>query len=122
MTTRRSRPARTAGSYLLLTVLALVFVAPIAYLVIGSFKPSSEVIDGVGGFVPRDLSLDNYTGMLGRFSSSATGYFADFFLTSLLVTTGVVLLGLLVNSIAAYSLARLRWVGLDAVMLGVATL
>ncbi|PYF96321.1 carbohydrate ABC transporter membrane protein 2, CUT1 family [Georgenia satyanarayanai] len=122
MTTHRSRPARTAGSYLVLTVLALVFVAPIAYLVIGSFKPSSEVIDGVGGFVPRDLSLDNYTGMLGRFSSPATGYFADFFLTSLLVTTGVVLLGLLVNSMAAYSLARLRWGGRDAVMLGVVAL
>ncbi|WP_324651353.1 carbohydrate ABC transporter permease [Georgenia sp. H159] len=120
--TKPPRPARAVGSYVVLTVLSLVFVAPIAYLVIGSFKPSSEVIDGVGSFVPRDLSLDNYTGMLGRFSSPATGYFHDFFLTSLLVTSAVVLVGLLVNSMAAYSLARLRWGGRDAVLLGVVAL
>ncbi len=122
MTTRVSRPARKLGSYVVLTVLSLVFVAPIAYLVIGSFKPSSEVIDGIGSFVPRELSLDNYTGMLGRFSSPATGHFHDFFLTSLLVTSAVVLVGLLVNSMAAYSLARLRWGGRDAILLGVIAL
>jgi multiple sugar transport system permease protein len=113
---------RIVATYLALTLLALVFVAPVAYLVIGSLKPSSEVIDGLGGFVPKDASLANYTGMLSRFDSSATGYFRDFYLTSLLVTTVVVAGGLLVNSMAAYALARLRWRGRDAALLTVVAL
>jgi multiple sugar transport system permease protein len=113
---------RTALAYLALTALAIVFVAPVAYLVIGSLKPSADVIDGLGGFVPRDASLDNYSGMLGRFDSAATGYFGDFYLTSLLVTSVVVAGGLLVNSMAAYALARLRWRGRDAALLTVVAL
>jgi len=113
---------RTTLTYLALTLLALVFVAPVAYLVVGSLKPSGDVIDGLAGFVPKDASLDNYTGMLGRFDSPATGYFGDFYLTSLLVTTVVVLGGLLVNSMAAYALARLRWRGRDAALLTVVAL
>jgi multiple sugar transport system permease protein len=113
---------RTTLTYLALTLLALVFVAPVAYLVVGSLKPSGDVIDGLAGFVPKDASLANYTGMLDRFSSPATGYFRDFYLTSLLVTAVVVLGGLLVNSMAAYALARLRWRGRDAALLTVVAL
>ncbi|MCZ2822651.1 carbohydrate ABC transporter permease [Modestobacter sp. VKM Ac-2977] len=109
--------AGRAGAYLLLTVLTVVFVAPIAYMVIGSFKPAGEVIDGLSGFLPRDLSLGNYTGMLDRFDSPATGRFSDFYLTSLIVAGVVVLGGLVVNSMAAYALARLRWRGRDAVLM-----
>lgn len=119
--TRRT-PVRTALTYLALTLLALVFVAPVAYLVIGSLKPSGQVIDGLGGFAPTNLSLANYSGMLDRFDSPATGYFGDFYLTSLLVTSVVVLLGLLVNSAAAYALARLRWWGRDLMVVGVVAL
>lgn len=113
---------RRVGSYLVLTVLALVFVAPIAYMVIGSLKPSGEVISGLGGFVPRNLTTENYTGMLSRFDSDATGRFADFYGTSLLVSSVVVIGGLLVNSMAAYALARLRWRGRDAVLMLVVAL
>ena len=113
---------RTTLTYLALTALAIVFVAPVAYLVIGSLKPSGEVIDGLAGFVPENASLQNYSGMLGRFDSPATGYFRDFYLTSLLVTSVVVAGGLLVNSMAAYALARLRWRGRDAALLTVVAL
>jgi len=113
---------RQGLTYLALTVTALVFVAPIAYMLIGSFKPSGQVISGLGGFVPSDLSLDNYTGMLARFDSDATGRFRDFYSTSLIVSTVVVVGGLLVNSIGAYALARLRWHGRDAVLLIVVAL
>lgn len=113
---------RTTLTYLTLTALAIVFVAPVAYLVIGSLKPSAEVIDGIGGFVPTNASLQNYSGMLGRFGSPATGYFRDFYLTSLLITSVVVAGGLLVNSMAAYALARLRWRGRDAALLAVVAL
>lgn len=114
--------AQKAAAYVVLTVVALVFVAPIAYMLIGSLKPTGQVIGGLSGFVPRDLTVDNYTEMFARFTSDATGRFSDFYSTSLIVSTVVVTVGLLVNSMAAYSLARLRWRGRDNVLLLVVAL
>ena len=96
--------------------MSVFFVAPIAYMVIGSFKPSEQVLDGLAGFLPDDLSLDNYIGVIGRFDSDATGYFWNFYLTSLIVSFVIVVGGLVVNSMAAYALARLRWRGRNAAL------
>ena len=104
-------PARRALSYLLLVVLTLLFVAPIAFMFIGSLKPSEKVLDGLGGFIPEDLSFDNYSGVFDRFNSEATGYFSWFFLTSMLVASVIVIAGLVINSMIAYALARLQWRG-----------
>ena len=52
-------PLKKTGNYLVMIVITLVFVAPILYMVIGSFKPSDKVLDGLAGFLPVDLSLDN---------------------------------------------------------------
>lgn len=112
-------PVRTAVSYVVLTLVSLVFFAPIAYMVIGSFKPSAEVLDGLAGFVPRDLSLANYRGVFARFNSDATGRFGDFYITSALVSVVIVAGGLVVNSLAGYALARLQWRGRNLVLTAV---
>jgi multiple sugar transport system permease protein len=107
---------RKGLSYLILTLVTALFFAPIAYMVIGSFKPSGEVLNGLSGFVPKDLSLDNYTGVFARFNSDATGHFQNFYFTSALVSVCIVVGGLVVNSLAAYSLARLQWRGRNLVL------
>ena len=107
----RPSAGRRALSYLLLTVLTVLFVAPIAFMFIGSLRPSAQVLDGLGGFVPKDLSFDNYTGVFDRFNSESTGYFSWFFMTSALVASVIVIVGLVVNSMIAYALARLQWRG-----------
>lgn len=106
---------RRVGHYLALSVLALLFVLPVLYLVIGSFKPSDEVLSGLSGFVPNHLTLRNYRGVFASLSSASTGYFWQFMAVSLAVATVVVVGGLLVNSMAGYALSRLRWRGRDAV-------
>lgn len=118
----RKSLGRKVLDYGLLTVLALLFFAPIYYLVIGSLKPTAEVLDGFAGFLPVDLSLDNYATVLRSFSSTSTGYFFQFFLNSFLISAVVVGLGLVVNSMAAYSFARMRWAGRDRVFLLVVVL
>ena len=115
-------PLRRALSYAVLLALAVVFVAPILYMLIGSLKPSGEVLAGISGFKPSHLSFDNYTGVVGRFDSDATGHFYDFYLTSLIVSSVVVIGGLVVNSLAAYALARLRWPGRNLVLAAVIVL
>jgi multiple sugar transport system permease protein len=112
-------PARKALSYLVMTLITVFFVAPILYMFIGSLKPAGKVLNGLGGFKPESLSFANYTGVIDRFNSDATGRFHNFYLTSIIVSTVVVVGGLVVNSMAAYALARLRWRGRNAVLLGI---
>ncbi|MFB7652999.1 MULTISPECIES: carbohydrate ABC transporter permease [unclassified Streptomyces] len=108
-------PLRRLLDYAVLSVPAFIFVLPALYLVVGSFKPSEQVLDGLSGFLPTHLSFDNYTAVLDSFDSDATGYFWRFLGISVLLSTVVVLGGLIINSMAAYGLTRLRWKGQKAV-------
>jgi multiple sugar transport system permease protein len=119
---RRRRRITERVSYLLTAVIALVFSAPILYLVIGSLKPSGHVLDGLSGLNLKGLSLHNYSGVVNQFNSDSTGHFADFYLTSITVSAAVVGGGLVVNSLAGYALARLRWRGRKFVLLAVIAL
>lgn len=103
--------------YTILTLLSLLFFAPIYYLVLGSFKPSNKVLNGFAGFVPTNMSLQNYANVFSSLSSGSTGYFVRFFLNSIIISAAIVLVGLIVNSMAAYSFARLKWKGRDAVFM-----
>jgi multiple sugar transport system permease protein len=96
------------GSYLVLTVLALLFVAPIVFMIVGSLKPDELVLSEAGtfkAFLPDKVSFQNYADVFKRVD------FARFFFNSLFITGAIVLVGLLVNSLAAYAFARLRWRG-----------
>ena len=89
-------------------VLALLFVAPVVMMLVGSFKPDARVLVEAGSlaaFDPRGGSLQNYFDVLQRCD------FLHFFANSLLVTGSIVGSGLLVNSLAAYAFARLTWRG-----------
>jgi multiple sugar transport system permease protein len=96
------------GSYLLLTLLGLLFVAPILFMMVGSLKPDELVLSQAGtfkAFVPEKASLENYEDVFTRVD------FVRFFFNSMFITGAIVLGGLLVNSLAAYAFARLRWRG-----------
>lgn len=117
MATRRR--IRTGLIYLVLSVVSLLFISPIIYMVIGSLKPADEVLNGLAGFAPVNLSFDNYTKVLERFNSDASGYFYNFYLASVIVTLVIVIGGMVVNSLAAYALARLRWRGRNVILAAV---
>jgi multiple sugar transport system permease protein len=99
---------QTIGSYALLTVLSFLFIAPILLTIVGSFKPDELVLSQAGSikaFIPERGSWQNYRDVFDRVE------FGRFFLNSLLIDTAIVLAGLLVNSLAGYAFARLRWRG-----------
>jgi multiple sugar transport system permease protein len=118
---RQQRLSKTL-KYLALFAVTAVFFAPIYYMIVGSFKPNDQVLDGLAGFIPHDLSFDNYVSVFKRFDSESTGYFWQFYVTSILVSAVIVVGGLVVNSMAAFALARLRWRGQRVVMLFVVLL
>jgi multiple sugar transport system permease protein len=107
------------ASYLLLTFLAFLFIAPILFMIVGSFKPDELVLVESGtikAFIPDRLSFQNYQDVFERVN------FTRFFFNSLFITTMIVLTGLLVNSMAAYAFARMQWKGRDILFAGVLAL
>lgn len=116
---RRSRSPKkvikTALHYLFLSFVTAVFFAPIAYMLIGSLKPTAEVLDGLNGFALVHLSFGNYFQVFSTFSNDSMGFLWRFYANSILVSFVIVFGGLIVNSMIAYSLARLRWRGRSAI-------
>ncbi|MFJ5995129.1 carbohydrate ABC transporter permease [Streptomyces sp. NPDC092370] len=98
-------------------VLALVFALPLVFMLISSFKPDDEIFADLGSwraFVPVGaLSLDNYTGVFDRVPA------ARFLLNSVLISSITVVLGIVVNSMAAFALSRMRMPGRKAVLTAV---
>jgi multiple sugar transport system permease protein len=99
-----------ALAYLGLIALALVFVAPVAMMLVGSLKPNERVLLEAGtlaAFVPAEGSLNNYVNVFERTD------FPRFLFNSTLITGTIVVAGLIVNALAAYAFARLQWRGRD---------
>jgi multiple sugar transport system permease protein len=116
---RQSRSAKkiikTTLHYLMLTLVTGIFFSPIAYMLIGSLKPTAEVLDGINGFALKHLSFNNYLTVFSTFNDDSMGYLWRFYSNSILVSFVIVFGGLIVNSMIAYALARLRWRGRNAV-------
>jgi multiple sugar transport system permease protein len=100
--------------YLVLCLIALIFVFPLVFMINSSFKPDSQLLadtSSLRAFLPvGDISLNNY---FGAFRRAPVGLFV---LNSVLVTGATVLLSLLICSLAAFSFAFLRWRGRDVLL------
>lgn len=97
-------------------LLCLVFGLPLLFMFISSFKPDIQIFSDLGGikaFLPvGDLSLDNYLGVFDRVP------FAQFMVNSIMISVLTVVLGVVVNSMAAFALARIKFRG-GSLVLGV---
>ena len=108
------RGLRLAVRYLVLCLVALVFLFPLVFMVVSSLKPDAQLLADTGslrGFVPvGDISLDNYR---DAFRRAPIGRFV---LNSVLVTVVTVTLSLALCSLAAFSFVFLRWRGRAALL------
>jgi multiple sugar transport system permease protein len=67
MTTATSpRPRPAIVSQVFLVLLTLLFLSPVIWAVVSSFKPAIEIIRDPLGFDPGAFTLDNFTGMFGH--------------------------------------------------------
>lgn len=113
MRTTAGGPAasRTLGgtlSSLMAGAIALGFLVPILWMVLSAFKSQQEIFRystplSWRTFVPVAPTLENFREVF------TTAPFARYMLNSAMVATSVTLLGLLVNSLAAYAFARLEF-------------
>ncbi len=111
----RSR-AVSWGVMALRIVLCLVFGLPLVFMIVSSFKPDTQIfgdLDSIAAFLPvGDLSWANYQGVFERVP------FAQFLMNSVIISVVTVVLGLIVNSMAAFALSRMKFPG-QKVILGI---
>ncbi len=105
--------------YLLLTAIAALFLVPLAYMVVGAFKPDELVLaegNTIRAFWPTNATLENFVGAFER------GRFGSLFVNSVIISSAIVGIGLVVNSLFGYALARLPFRGARLILLGVIAL
>ena len=104
---------------LLLGAAALLFVAPVVFMVAGSLKPEARVLSDMGSLralLPGDGGVQNYRDVFARIP------FGRYLWNSALINGLIVGLGLIVNALAGYALARLQWRGREIMLAAVLAL
>lgn len=96
--------------YLMLTVIAVIFMFPLIWMVVSSFKDDAGIfsdITGIMAFLPtfKPDVFFNYKEVLGRIP------LAKAMLNSFSYIIFAIALGLVVNSMAGYAFARLKFPG-----------
>jgi multiple sugar transport system permease protein len=101
-------------AYISLIFAAIIFLAPPVYMFVTSLKTSAEVANLQGNpWLVRNPTLENYTAIL----SNPT--FLVFFWNSAKITVMVVLITMVISTLAAFALARMRFWGSQALATGV---
>jgi multiple sugar transport system permease protein len=100
--------------YALMIFLGFIFLFPVVYMLVSSLKPDGQIVadtNSVRAFLPvGDISLDNYWAMFDRVPAGR------FLFNSMLISGVTVVLGLLINSMAGFAIARMRWRGQAVVL------
>ena len=107
---RRRKTAETIFWYAVLILVAVVTAFPFIWVLSMSLKGPQDAIYSVPPqLIPADPTLDNYLRVWKQLPM------ANFFLNSIAVAVGTVLLNLLFTSLAAYPFAKMKFRGRDAI-------
>src|SRR5688572_5989289 len=100
----RSKIARWKLHYTLLAIILLaIFLFPVYWMVITSFKSNSEILTYPPRFVPSVWDISAYTDQVLRNST-----FLRYYLNSAIVGIGTMLLSVSMAAPAAYALAHFK--------------
>ncbi|MEW9552950.1 carbohydrate ABC transporter permease [Nonomuraea sp. NPDC050783] len=103
--TRDVRGLRRALLHLVLAVIAALYLSPLLYMLVTSFKTREAAQATTPQWVPDPFTLDAYREVLSSPDSPVLAWF----LNSVLAATGHAVLVLVTAAPAAYALARLRF-------------
>lgn len=101
------RTARNPLLWILLTLLSVVFVGPIAAMLLTSLKPTAEAQSADPDLLPSEITFRAYEVLF----TSADNPVLRWFLNSMLAATAHALLVVLTASLAGYALARMDFKG-----------
>ena len=98
-------------SFLFLLIMGLIWLMPVLWGVLTSFRSEMEIMHYSHRFIPIDWIISNYTNVL--FSTSTP--VLRWFLNSLLISTTHTILVIIVVSLSAYGYTRLEFKGRDKI-------
>jgi ABC-type glycerol-3-phosphate transport system permease component len=98
---------------LLFLVLSIIFLVPIYWMVVSSFRPQDELFTDLTELAPTNLTLDNYVRL---FEEQPYG---RWFVNSVVQSLGFAALTVAVCTMAGYALAKYRFRGNNLVFFGV---
>jgi multiple sugar transport system permease protein len=109
-----NRGLRLAVRYAVLVLIAIIFIFPLVFMVMSSFKPDQQLLQDASSlraFLPvGDISTNNYAAAFDR------APVATFVFNSVLVTGVTVILSLLLCSAAAFAFVFVSWKGRGVIL------
>ncbi|PTX64435.1 carbohydrate ABC transporter membrane protein 2 (CUT1 family) [Melghirimyces profundicolus] len=96
-------------TFVFLVIAAVVWLAPMVWVLSTSLKPESQAISWPLRWIPETLTFENYFIILGSASTPVIRWFGN----SLLIASLHTFFILIVDSMAAYAYARMRFKGRD---------
>ena len=113
MTNKRisGRRERHLLTYIILVGFALIYLIPIIWLVISSFKEESELFRFPPSLLPEKFSVSNYVDAWGRAD------FALYFKNTTIVTIAATALTVCINMMAGYAFAKYKFRGSNVIFL-----
>ncbi|MHC5656270.1 carbohydrate ABC transporter permease [Stappia sp. ICDLI1TA098] len=94
---------RQGWLHLVMIPVAILWLSPLAWIVLTSLKTRSEVFDPEAGFLPAVLNFANYPATL------AVAPFGTYLVNSVIVTGSILAAQLVTITLAAYAFARLEF-------------
>jgi multiple sugar transport system permease protein len=106
---KANNKVRDAALFLAMSAIGMVFIAPLLFMFISSFKDDAAIfanLNSWSAYLPSSgWSMRNYSAVFEKSD------LPRFLLNSTLIAGLVVVGGILVNSMLAFSIARMRWRG-----------
>jgi multiple sugar transport system permease protein len=106
----------------LITIPVLLFIyLPVFYLLLSSISTRSEILSTPIHWIPQNPTLKNYIDILtpGTATSEVAKTFKITLRNSLVVASSVTVIALIVGSLAAYALSRIRMPGRQTLLMGI---
>jgi multiple sugar transport system permease protein len=94
---------KKAVNYLLLAVASLVFLFPLAWCVISSFKPENDIVTYPPRWIPKVVTIQNYQNVFHQYPYLRWAY------NSVFIAVVATLLTLVCSSLAAYAFGRFEF-------------
>ena len=96
--------------FLILIPFAILMALPILFIFSHALKPTSELFEWPPRFIPRNPTLDNFTNLFNQ-TAESTIPFSRYVANSIYVTVIGVILTIIITTISAFALSKLKFKG-----------
>ena len=96
--------------FVILIPFAILMALPILFIFSHALKPTSELFEWPPRFIPRNPTLDNFTNLFNQ-TAESTIPFSRYVANSIYVTVIGVVLTIIITTISAFALSKLKFKG-----------